>query len=266
MNRFCYNRIKVQSSTLLIITLNFLLNLLAKEHSMSIQAVGFDLDDTLYSRESIYQNIFAIMQTSVVNIDFTFKEFYSVFQKYSEAEYEKFISREKSRLAYKNDRVIRAYQYFGKSISLDEAIIFNGLYFYFYEAIEPRDGAIQLLDILKEKGYQLFVLTNGPVEDQMRKLRHLKMETFIPSDYWFISDGINCTKPDPKIFQYVEQTLDLKGKEIFYIGDDLNNDILGSQKRDWQTLWLNSGDEDDNQIPHIHSVQKFSDIIEIFNK
>lgn len=232
---------------------------------MSIQAVGFDLDDTLYSRERIYQHIFEIMQSSVVKINYSFKAFYSVFQKYSEIEYEQFISRQKSRLAYKNDRVIRTYQHFGKSISLDEAIIFNGLYFYFYEAIEPRDGAVQLLAMLKEKGYQLFVLTNGPVEDQMRKLRHLKMETFIPSDHWFISDGINCTKPDPEIFQYVQQALDLKGEEILYIGDDLNNDILGPQELNWHTIWLNAGDYDDNPASHVQSVRDFSEIMKTFS-
>lgn len=210
---------------------------------MQLKAVGFDLDDTLYSRKDFYHKVYNVMQSSVITIDIPFDTFYKEFQYYSDIEYEKFMERKKNRDDYKNDRVIDTYKKFGVEVSLNDAIIFNSLYLYFANTIEYRNGVVTLLNKLTESNVELFILTNGPSDDQRRKLKQLGIEEYISKDKWFISDEINYTKPDVKIFQIVERNLELTGNDILYIGDDLENDVIGAKKANWQSIYLNVHDE-----------------------
>lgn len=230
---------------------------------MSIKAIGFDLDDTLYSRKDFYKRVFDIMQASVVKVEESFDAFFKIFQVFSDNEYEKFIQRSKQREEYKNDRVIETYKHFGKIISLNEAIIFNSLYLYFRDTIIYRNGVENLLDFFSKENYELFILTNGPSGDQRRKLEQLKVERYIPNEKWFISDEMNSTKPNREIFQAVEKALGYKGEEVLYIGDDLENDIIGAQNSNWKSIYLNVHEL--NNIPiETKIVKEFEEILEFF--
>lgn len=230
-----------------------------------IKAIGFDLDDTLYSRKLFYKKVFKVMENSVIETNIIFDEFYKHLQLFSDIEYEKFIKREKERNEYKNDRVIKAYNEFGKDITLNEAIIFNSLYLYFKENITLRENSVNLLTYLNTKEIDLFILTNGPSEDQRRKLDYLNIKKYISEDKWFISDELNHTKPDVKIFKKVERSLGYKNKEILYIGDDFKNDIIGAKNADWDTIYLDVHNR--NKIStDIKTANNFSEVINIFNQ
>lgn len=231
---------------------------------MSIKAIGFDLDDTLYSRKDFYEKVFDIMQSSVTNIEVPFNTFYEKFQFFSDIEYEKFMERKKTREEYKNNRVIKTYEYFEKKISLNDAIVFSSLYLYFAHKIEYREGVESLLKFLSKRNYDLFILTNGPSGDQKRKLKQLKINNYISKERWYISDELNYTKPQMEIFQFVEKSLGYKGEEVLYIGDDLKNDIMGAQKCNWKTIYLNV--HKISQIPiDTKTVKKIEDILEFIN-
>lgn len=227
---------------------------------MRIKAVGFDLDDTLYSRKDFYRHVFEKMQTSVVNLDVSFNQFYKIFQVYSDAEYEKFMQRKKDRDAYKNDRVISTYKYFDEKITVDAAIIFNALYLYYRNKIEYRVGVIEALEYLKNQGYKLFVLTNGPTHDQLNKLEQLEIEKYISKEHWYISDELNATKPDNEIFKIVEDRIGFSGNEILYIGDSFENDVLGASQLNWETIYLKIHDVEVGLAEKI-SANNFSEIL-----
>ena len=167
---------------------------------MTIKAVGFDLDDTLYSRSNYYKFIYEIMEDSVINTGHSFSNFYEVFQRYSDLEYEKFIREGKSKVAYKNDRVIKTYKELNADISENEAIIFNSLYLYFRNKIIYREGIEDLFEMLLKNNIELFILTNGPSEDQRNKIKELNVEYYIHRNRWFISDELKCSKPSVSNF------------------------------------------------------------------
>lgn len=229
---------------------------------MSIKAIGFDLDDTLYSRAELYKKVFKIVNNTIINIDISFSDFFKVFQKHSDIEYNQFINRIKTKNEYRIDRVINTYQEFNISISVDEAIIFNSLYLYFRGDLIYRNMAEEVLEYLKNKGYELFILTNGPYSGQKDKLKVLKIDKYIPADKWFISDEIGYTKPDKRVFQFVEKELNYQGHEILYIGDDYINDIKGSQQLNWNSIFLNLHDKHMSSKPE-NGVQNFSEIKDI---
>ena len=227
---------------------------------MTVKAIGFDLDDTLYSRGDFYRYVFEVMQSSIIKLDTSFERFFEIFQYFSDNEYDKFIRRQKDKDAYKNDRVIDTYQELGVTISQDEAIIFNALYLYFRDKISLRKGVKKLFDLLLEHGYELFVLTNGPSADQRNKLKQLNINQYIMEENWFISDELDYTKPDIEIFKKVEKKLGFESEEILYIGDDYVNDIVGASNAEWKTIFMNiHGNEEiiDNKT----AVTNFSEII-----
>lgn len=209
---------------------------------MTIKAVGFDLDDTLYSRGEFYNFVFNVMEASVIDTETPFTDFYDVFQRHSDIEYEKFIRDGKAKDAYKNDRVIATYKELGFVVTEDDAIIFNSLYLYFRDRIVYRQGVEELFKLLLAKDMELFILTNGPSEDQRNKLKQLNIKKYIPESRWFISDELNSTKPDLEIFGKVEKSLGCTSEELLYIGDNYVNDIVGAKNAGWEAVLLNVHD------------------------
>lgn len=210
---------------------------------MQIKAVGFDLDDTLYDRYQVYRSAFEIMESAIIETKVPFKVFNNVFQKYSIIEYELFIEGKKERDDYKIDRVKSSYEYIGHQLSTEQAILFDALYEYYRGKISLRSKARETMIYLLENKYDVFILTNGPSRDQRDKLTTLGLDDIIPQERWYISDEISSSKPNSEIFKYIENDLKLKGEEILYIGDHLENDIIGSMSRNWQAVYYNITEE-----------------------
>lgn len=241
----------------------FIINLQRREISlMSIKAIGFDLDDTLYDRGDYYRHIFNVMESSIIKTDVNFDIFYEVFQRYSDIEYEKFIQRKKSKDEYKLDRVIDTYKELEKSITREDAIIFDALYLYYRNRVTFREGVEELLKFLVEKEVELFILTNGPSGDQREKLTQLNMETYIPKNRWFISDELMYSKPDIEVFKKVEHSIGYNNEEIMYIGDNYVNDIVGACNANWKAMLLNVHGDVDN-LKNTLSVQRITEIIPV---
>lgn len=230
---------------------------------MTLKAIGFDLDDTLYDRADYYRHIYDLMEKTVVKSGVEFEGFYKVLQYYSDLEYEKFIRQGKGKDQYKIDRVMDTYKEFGQPIGQEEGIIFNALYLYYRDRIEYRQGAEDLLQLLKQKGYELFVLTNGPSIDQRNKLNQLEINQYIPEDRWFISDELESSKPDANIFKKVEESIGYTGDQILYIGDNYINDIEGTTQVGWQSILLDihqhQGIAEGTQV-----VQSLEEILKLF--
>lgn len=207
---------------------------------LDIKAVGFDLDDTLYDRYLIYENVFKIMEEKVHTLGITFHEFNNVFQNYSLIEFDLFTLGKKSKHQYKIDRVKLTYNYFGVQINDNQAIWFNQLYQHFRNKIILRENVIELLDKLSlNTNLELFVLTNGPSKDQREKIGNLGLNKYFKEKNLFISDEIGIAKPEIRIFKEIEKTLGCKGENILYIGDNYYNDIVASYRSNWNPVFYN---------------------------
>lgn len=204
-----------------------------------LKAIGFDLDDTLYSRKDLYRPVYHRMQASIVKLKVDFDTYYDMYETYSNEEYLKFIRQEKSKERYQYDRVIRAYQAMGVLIDESEAIIFNALRQYYEKDLALREGVEVLFESLLEAGYELFVLTNGPSDIQRRKLRQLNIKQWIPENRWFISGEMATTKPDALIYQKITEGLALEPSEILCVGDNYINDVQAPKDFGWHTRYYN---------------------------
>ncbi len=111
---------------------------------------------------------------------------------------------------------------------------------------------------LKNRGYIVGVLTNGPSD-----LQHKKMEKsgLLPyCDILVVSGDVGVHKPSPEIFKYTADKLGLKTEECVYVGDHPINDIKGSTDSGMKAIRMNYGwFKDDglrDDVPNINSIEE----------
>lgn len=97
------------------------------------------------------------------------------------------------------------------------------------------DGAQHLLEHLKRRG-PVYVLSNGFVNLQYRKLRSCGLDGYI--DRLVLSDDINVTKPDRRLFDYALQVVGGQADSTVMIGDNYDADILGAKNAGWHTVYF----------------------------
>ncbi|MBL7966425.1 MAG: YjjG family noncanonical pyrimidine nucleotidase [Prolixibacteraceae bacterium] len=100
--------------------------------------------------------------------------------------------------------------------------------------------SIETLEILREKGYQMHIITNGFREVQRDKLRNCGLEKYISKV--FISEEIHTTKPHRQIFEHALKSTNARKKKSIMIGDSWEIDIEGAMNFGIdQIMFLNQG-------------------------
>lgn len=101
--------------------------------------------------------------------------------------------------------------------------------------------AYEMLSDLWEKGYQLYILSNGFKEVQARKLEAGKITQFFSRIV--LSDEIGITKPDRRIFDYALQVTDGHAETTLMIGDNYDADIMGAAHAGWGQIYFDRFDK-----------------------
>lgn len=96
--------------------------------------------------------------------------------------------------------------------------------------------ACEMLSDLHEKGYKLYILSNGFAEVQARKLEAGKVAQFFSRIV--LSDEIGITKPDRRIFDYALEVTDGKAETTLMIGDNYDADIMGAAHAGWGQIYF----------------------------
>ncbi len=87
-----------------------------------------------------------------------------------------------------------------------------------------------VLSNLRKQGYKLGIITDGNVEVQRKKIDALKIKDFF--DCMIFSDeyGIEKQKPDPLPYQKAMEKLEASTNETVYIGDNPYKDFISARK------------------------------------
>lgn len=85
---------------------------------------------------------------------------------------------------------------------------------------------IEILDYLREKNYQLHLITNGFEKTQHGKLKSSGLDSYFAEV--ITSEGSNSLKPHKEIFDYAFRRTGAAPEQSIMIGDTIDVDILGA--------------------------------------
>ncbi|HUQ67369.1 MAG TPA: YjjG family noncanonical pyrimidine nucleotidase [Flavitalea sp.] len=121
--------------------------------------------------------------------------------------------------------------------------------------------AVETLQYLNGKGYQLHLITNGFEETQHSKLRNCGISGFFVEV--ITSEGSNSMKPKKEIFEYALNKAKALQHQSIMIGDNIEVDIKGAINAGIDQVYVNHLGEMCNIQP-TYTVTSLKELQEIF--
>jgi len=101
--------------------------------------------------------------------------------------------------------------------------------------VRPFDGALETLQLLREHGHKLALLTNGSAAFQRRKLARYALEPLF--ELVLIEGELGYGKPDPRVFRSALAHFAIEAHQAWMVGDNLDADIAGAREVGIAGVW-----------------------------
>lgn len=190
----------------------------------SVKMIFFDIDGTLLDHKgaeiSGIKKFYELNEfTKICDLE-TFKR---VWVKYSDLNFNKFLNNERTFEEQRAMRIIDVYNEFGIPIDYHEALLKFTDYLSAYEdSWRLYDDVIDGLEEFKD--YKLGVISNGDYEQQVNKLKKMKIDKYF-CDVVTASE-VRYAKPNVEIFKVACTRNGIDVKEACYIGDNIKTDVV----------------------------------------
>ena len=122
------------------------------------------------------------------------------------------------------------------------------------------EGAHELMDYLKGRGYRMHMTSNGFHEVQYKKLAASGLRNYF--DTIILSEDAGANKPSKAFFDYALAKSGASVDTTMMIGDNLQTDIIGAHDVGLDTILFNRWDVQPSDIP-THTVAALSEIMQI---
>ena len=135
-----------------------------------------------------------------------------------------------------NTRFSKMFSHFG--IEKDGVYLAERYQFYLAQQGQVFSGAMEFLDSLIDRGYELYAVTNGITTIQTGRLAQSGLAPYF--NQVFISEQLQTQKPDALFYEKIGQQIAGFSKEkTLMIGDSLTADIQGGNNAGIDTIWYN---------------------------
>ena len=221
-----------------------------------IQAVFFDMDDTIYDTSGFA----AIARRAAVKA-----MVHNGLQCSEEEGYEQLMDIIKEKGSnYGRHFNILVEQINGKE---DPLIIVNGIITYHntkFAMLKLEPESFSILLYLKSQGYKVGLITNGKQLKQWEKLVRLGVYPFF--DDVVTSESVGVEKPDPEIFNIAIERLNVTAGTSLMIGNNFDVDIVGACNAGMQAMIINSKITEEQQKvidENSYSVKELNALIDL---
>ena len=176
-------------------------------------SVAFDLDDTLYKEEDFVKSGYHAVAESIGS-----KEAYMVMINAYLTGKNPFdaVTRE-IHTEMSDKKMLTIYRQHFPNISLDSK-------------------TANILQLLKDNGFHLSLITDGRSLTQRNKIKALGLTDYFDENI-YISEEQGCDKLSPNSFAAVQNKFS-SDKEYWYIGDNLAKDFFHPNKMGWKTICI----------------------------
>ena len=229
---------------------------------MTYKFLLFDLDHTLLDFDAAEDVALTqlLKEEGVADIQ-AYKDYYVPMNKslWKDLELKKITKKE-----LVNTRFSKLFSHFG--IEKDGVYLAERYQFYLAQQGQVFSGAMELLDSLIDRGYELYAATNGITTIQTGRLAQSGLAPYF--NQVFISEQLQTQKPDALFYEKIGQQIDGYSKEkTLMIGDSLTADIQGGNNAGIDTIWYNPHHlENNTQAQLTYEVDSYQDLLDCLDK
>lgn len=199
---------------------------------MLIQAVFFDIDDTLVQHTAAMQAATVALHGRLA-ADVPFEAFHARWKAAHARHYPRFLHGEKSYSESARDRVRDAIDPAITDAAADEIFV---TYLSEYEGgWALYDDVIPCLDKLRH--VPLGVISNGRTIEQKRKLKTLGVADRFSCVC--VSEDLGIAKPAAEVFLHACRELRVAPRDALYVGDQYELDACAASEAGLRSVWLN---------------------------
>ncbi|HEM4583961.1 TPA: HAD family hydrolase [Streptococcus suis] len=201
-----------------------------------MKALIFDVDDTLYDQIQPFERA---LERHIEVAREQIEPLYLSFRRYADEVFEETAT---GKMSLKDSHIYRmkhALADFGYQVSDATALAIQIDYDYFQGQIELSPVFPEIFSWCQAQGIAMGIITNGPYRHQLRKIRTMGLVNWFELEHVLISGQVGITKPNPAIFQLMEERLGMSGEDICYLGDSFENDVVGAKAANWKAIWFN---------------------------
>ncbi len=104
-----------------------------------------------------------------------------------------------------------------------------------YKNTKPYDGVVETFKSIKEKGLKIGVFSDFPL---FQKLESMGLSSYV--DLAASSEDVGFLKPSVHCFEYLLYNMGLDSKEVLYVGDSYDKDVVGAHDAGIDAVLVNA--------------------------
>jgi putative hydrolase of the HAD superfamily len=213
-----------------------------------IQAVIFDLDNTIIDRTSSFQSFAASMLEHYFNHEADHSQMLNLVMELDQDGY-----KDKRELF---DELLVSLPWLNKP---KQAELMRYYHEHYAKNAVLMENARAVIGYIRDK-YKTAVITNGRNAIQYGKLDHLELRAAF--DFIIVSEEAGYKKPDLRIFEAACTGLKLYPHQCLYVGDHPVNDIEGAWRAGMSTIWVkvNQPWREELEAKPLHTINRFDEL------
>ena len=227
---------------------------------MSLDAIFFDLDDTLFSTSEFAEKARwascqamcrAGLRVDPHDVMDELREVVAEFSSNYDHHFEQLLQRIPK----------RHYKGVNTAILVASAVI--AYHDTKVSSLIPYPDAVKLLRDLSRLELVRGIITSGLAVKQAEKLIRLGLHEYLTPTAVYISEQIGINKPNVKLYRRACSDLNLKPALCMYVGDRPDNDIEPAASLNMITVRLRRGGRHDSKpdvVPPVHTIHSFDDL------
>ena len=229
---------------------------------MTYKFLLFDLDHTLLDFDAAEDVALTqlLKEEGVADIQ-AYKDYYVPMNKslWKDLELKKITKKE-----LVNTRFSKLFSHFG--IEKDGIYLAEHYQFYLAQQGQVFSGAMELLDSLIDRGYELYAATNGITTIQTGRLGQSGIAPFFKEI--FISEQLHTQKPDAAFYEKIGARIpNFNKNHALMIGDSLSADIQGGNNAGIDTIWYNPHHLENKSLAQpTYEVHSYKDLLNCLGK
>lgn len=194
-----------------------------KNHLHGLQAVIFDLDDTLYGEKEYVRSGYRAIADTLPNVERMEEKLWQAFEQ------------KKSAI----DAVLNAEGIYTDELKQQCLSVYR----LHQPDIQFYEGAKELLCQLRSDSYKLGIITDGRPEGQRAKIKALGLNELV--DHIIVTDelgGVEYRKPNKVAFERMKKLLDVPFEKMCYVGDNIKKDFVAPEHLGMRSIWFKNSD------------------------